>query len=202
MTIIDLIRHGQTTWNREQRFQGHYDAPLSEEGHQQAKRLVKYALENKSISSIYSSDLSRAMQTAQRIAEALKLTVVPMEQFRERNMGEWAGLTFAEVKEKYPDWEQVRIHGGAYQIEKTEDMVNRVLHELEKLATKHPGEHICVVSHGGCISAVLRRIAEGENLLGKFSIQNTSITRLKYDPANGWQVVFHNQITHLEGDET
>src|SRR5690606_446272 len=124
------------------------------------------ALENKRISSIYASDLTRAMQTAQRIAETLSLTIVPMERIRERNMGEWTGLTFAEVKKKYPDWEKVRTHGGAYQIEKTEDMVKRVLYELEKLAKKHQGEHICVVSHGGCINGVLNQITQGEYGLG------------------------------------
>ncbi|SFI97789.1 histidine phosphatase family protein [Thermoflavimicrobium dichotomicum] len=196
VTTVDLIRHGETIWNREKRFQGHTDIPLSEEGRKQAEGLAKYLVQER-ISAIYSSDLCRAFNTAQAIAQVHSLPVKTSVYLRERHMGDWAGLTLDEVQNRYPDWEEVMIHGGVYGIEETKQMARRVMFELERLVQKHRGEHICVVSHGGCIHAVLGEVTQGQHDRKDVRIENTSVTRLHFDEEDGWQIVFVNQMPHL-----
>ena len=99
---ILLIRHGETKWNRELVFRGIRDIPLSERGLRQAELLAR-RLESTKIDAIFSSPLSRAMQTAQPAAKTLGLTVQPEEAINDLNFGLWAGLSVDQVKEKYPD---------------------------------------------------------------------------------------------------
>jgi broad specificity phosphatase PhoE len=197
LTTIDLIRHGETVWNREKRLQGHSDVFLSERGKEQAEKLAEY-MKDISISVVYSSDLRRALDTAKAIAEVHALSVIPSKELRERNMGVWAGKTLDDIQKSYLDWEQVRISGGAYGIEETKKLSRRVLNELKRLVELHKGEHICVVSHGGCINSVLSEITQGKYGIGKSIIENTSITRLRFHETDGWKVEFANLTPHLK----
>ena len=98
---ILLVRHGETKWNRELVFRGIRDIELSQRGRRQAELLAKH-LKNFRIDAIFSSPLSRAVQTAQPSAEALGLTVEPEEAINDLNFGLWTGLSCDEVMEKYP----------------------------------------------------------------------------------------------------
>jgi broad specificity phosphatase PhoE len=107
---ILLVRHGETKWNRELVFRGIRDIPLSERGLRQAELLAR-RLKGEKIDAIFSSPLSRAMQTAQPAAQALALTVHPEEAINDLNFGLWAGLSVDQVKEKYPDqFEKWRVN--------------------------------------------------------------------------------------------
>ena len=110
-TTIFLIRHGETVWNRESRMQGYRNVPLSDSGREQAAKLADY-LKNETFHAIYSSDLSRAAETAQLVAEKHQMPVIVFPEFRERNCGEWEGLTHDEVSRKYPDWKEVTLKRG------------------------------------------------------------------------------------------
>ena len=102
-THVYLVRHGETAWNRERRFQGHQDVPLSPAGLFQAERLAQ-RLKSETFDAVYSSDLKRAVQTAEIVARELALPVVTLKGLRERSMGEWEGLTQEEVAARFPDW--------------------------------------------------------------------------------------------------
>jgi broad specificity phosphatase PhoE len=196
ITYVCFIRHGETVWNKEERFQGQMDIPLSEAGVEQAKCLADY-LKDQSISVIYSSDLKRARQTAELIAAKRGLTVQATPELRERSAGEWEGLTLSEIKEKYPDWEKVRLVGGVYGIEPIEELKKRMLGKVEALVEKHQGEHIYIVAHGMCINAVLHVLTDGEYGTGKTRLHNTSMTQLSYENEAGWKLLKINETPHL-----
>ena len=101
MTRLILIRHGQSEANKGIWWAGHTDAPLSEVGREQAAAAARYLRANEQIDVAYSSDLSRAMETARPTAEAFGLSVIPDKGLREIFSGKWEGITFAEINEKY-----------------------------------------------------------------------------------------------------
>src|SRR5690348_989834 len=98
-TRITLVRHGETAWNKDKRVQGHAHVPLNDEGRRQAMLLAEHLLPTAGdITAIYSSDLLRAMETSTYIANRIGKTVVPDVRLREIHMGEWQGLTPAEIR--------------------------------------------------------------------------------------------------------
>jgi 2,3-bisphosphoglycerate-dependent phosphoglycerate mutase len=154
VTTILLARHGETDWNRENRFQGHADPPLNETGRAQAAELAA-ALANAPIAAVYSSPLRRAFETAQIVGAPHGLQPVPVDALREVDVGSWQGLTRAEIEERFPeqfarwlDYEQGWEDGESY-----DEMGQRVLAALLELAAAHEDERILVVSHGGPVRA-------------------------------------------------
>ena len=154
-TTLFLARHGQTDWNLKHRWQGHADPPLNEVGRAQARELGA-SLAGRGVSAVYSSDLRRASETAELAAAGLGLPVVLDPRLREVDVGEWSGLTTAEVKARYPDGYRRRRTGrtGWTQGEELGAMSRRVVTALLGIAAQHPGERILVVSHGGPLRAV------------------------------------------------
>jgi alpha-ribazole phosphatase len=163
VTTLILVRHGETDWNRDGRWQGHADAPLNERGREQARMLAD-ELGDEDVAAVYSSDLSRARETAEIIAERLGGPRVKADdRLREVNVGGWSGLTTAEIHARFPDevdrWRAGdRAHtfdgGESYAV-----MGERVVAALEDIATRHPDEQVLVVLHGGPIRALLAHAA-------------------------------------------
>lgn len=153
-----LIRHGQTVWNNSRKYQGHTDIPLSDLGREQAQKL-RDRLARKQIHAFYSSDLSRAYETAQIIAEPFGKEVKVLSQLREINFGCWEGLTYEEIMEKYrematawyADPQSVCIPGG----ESCAQVKERAFSVLNRLAETHKDETVAIVSHGGTIRLLL-----------------------------------------------
>src|ERR1044071_155249 len=107
MTRVLLIRHGETAWNREQRWQGHADVPLSDDGHEQARRLASY-LGRSTIHAVYSSDLQRASQTAAELARVLGVETRLDSGWREIDVGRWTGHRREEIRERYGnEWRRI-----------------------------------------------------------------------------------------------
>ena len=161
MTRILLARHGETDWNRVGRWQGHADPPLNDAGRGQAAELAE-RLAGDGIAAIYSSDLRRASQTAHVVADRLGIAVVEDAGLREIDVGSWSGLTRAEVEQRFPEgyarWLAGEIgHDG----ETREELAERVVGAVERIAAQHPDDTILVVTHGGAIRA-LRRYADGD----------------------------------------
>ena len=156
VTELLLVRHGETDWNRESRFQGHADPPLNELGRAQAGELAA-ALAGEELSAIYSSPLRRAFETAEVIAAPRGLSAVPVDGLREVDVGSWQSLTRTEVEQRFP--EQFRRwlgHGQGWQDGETyEQMGERVIDTLRDLAGRHEGDRIVGVTHGGPIRAAL-----------------------------------------------
>jgi probable phosphoglycerate mutase len=155
VATILLVRHGETDWNLERRWQGHTDRPLNQTGRAQARELAK-RLATEPPHAIYSSDLARARETAEIVAERLGLPVAVDPRLREVDVGEWSGLTMADVEERFPEALQRRLAGGTgWQDGETyEQMGERVLEALHDIAGRHEGR-VLVVTHGGSVREVL-----------------------------------------------
>ena len=138
MTRLLLVRHGETDWNAEGRLQGHTDRPLSDYGRRQARALAE-ELADEPLDALYASDLARARETAEIVGARLGLPVVLEPDLREKNWGTWEGLTPTERAE-------VEFVG-----ESTEQHEERTLGALRRIAERHPGGRILVVTHGGSV---------------------------------------------------
>lgn len=153
-TSILLIRHGQSAGNAEGRFGGHSATPLSSLGQQQAATTATL-LKKERIDAIYSSDLHRAVQTAQPLAEILKLEIIKTEAFRERHVGVLEGLTFDEAKNQYPkDYYALVNRNLKHRITNGESyfqLLYRVTNEFQKILHQHQGERVAIFSHTGVI---------------------------------------------------
>lgn len=141
MTTLLLVRHGETDWNAEGRLQGHTDRPLSEFGREQAHRLAG-ELAGDRLDAIYASDLARARETAEILAERLGHPVVLDADLREKDWGTWEGLTSMERV-------GVELVG-----ESTEQHQRRMLTALGRIAERHQDGRIVVVTHGGSIRRI------------------------------------------------
>jgi broad specificity phosphatase PhoE len=154
VTTILLVRHGETDWNRERRWQGHADRPLNETGRTQAHALAELLAADPP-EAIWSSDLTRARETAEIVGARLGLPVAFDERLREVDVGEWSGLTAAEAEERFPAGMRHRLAGGTgwEQGESYEEMAERVLAALHDIAAL-AYERVVVVTHGGAMRAV------------------------------------------------
>jgi probable phosphoglycerate mutase len=201
-TRIIAVRHGETAWNVAARIQGQKDIGLNDTGRWQARRLGE-ALAGEQISAVYSSDLGRARQTAQTIAEVTGVPVVPEEGLRERGFGMFEGKTIDEIHETWPDhahnwrkripeWEPPE---GGESLLQLRERVTRTMHAL---AARHPGEQIVVVAHGGVLDA-LYRVATGQevNSPRTWDLPNGAINRLLWTP-DGFTLVGWSDTQHLD----
>lgn len=201
ITRIGMIRHGETLWNRDGRWQGQAPVPLNDEGLQQAELLAAYLAEQHDDAVlIYASDLTRAMQTAKAIAAQLNIPVIPDRVWREIDVGEWQGLTVEEVRAWDPerlalvatDPQRQPRPGG----ESWEQVGERGLQALLELPKAHPNQRVLVVTHGGLIRSVLNRLIPQED--PRFIVDNTSITELAYEHESGeWRLDALNRLDHL-----
>ena len=155
MTTILLARHGESDWNRDRRWQGHADRPLSDLGREQASELAD-RLATTELDAIYSSDLERARETAAIVAEPHRLPVQELSELREVDVGSWSGLTRAEAEELFPEAFRRWTAGGEGwdDGETYERLSERVLGAVLAIARRHPQDRVLIVAHGGSIRAV------------------------------------------------
>ncbi len=153
-TTIVLVRHGETDWNRERRFQGHADMPLNEVGRSQASELAERLL-GEPVTAIYTSPLRRASETAKILADKLGVEARTHEALREIDVGTWEGLTIVEVKRRFPERADQSWRAGWEDGETYEDLASRVVPALLELGSKHEDGHVLVVTHAGPIRAAL-----------------------------------------------
>lgn len=154
MTTLLLVRHGETDWNDERRWQGHADRPLNDVGRAQARELAE-TLTGRAIDAVYASDLARARETAELVAAPLGLSVELDAGLREVDVGDWAGRRVSEIERDDPEafrrWQEglQGWRGG----ESYDEMGERVVSTLLRIADRHPDETILIVTHGGSIRA-------------------------------------------------
>jgi probable phosphoglycerate mutase len=174
VTLISLVRHGQTDWNLAKRIQGSSDIPLNATGRSQAEATGR-ALAGGRFDAIFASPLSRALDTARIIAGHVGLpepTRLPA--LAERQYGEAEGLTGAEILERWP--EGMPVPGR----ESREEVVARALPALAQLGERHPDEQLIVVSHGGVISSLVRHVTDHALPGPGEVIPNGSVHRFRY----------------------
>jgi probable phosphoglycerate mutase len=154
-TRILLVRHGQSTWNADGRWQGRADPPLSELGIRQSEVAAEAVLMAE-VRAVWASPLVRAHGTAQRIAEHRSLPVEVDDRLAERDAGEWTGLTRVQIEAEWPGYLAERRRPPGF--EDDEALVRRARAALRTIADAHPGTTTLVVSHGGVIRAVERSL--------------------------------------------
>lgn len=190
MTKILLIRHGETAWNAVRRLQGHIDIPLSPTGERQAQALAR-ALANEPLDAIVSSDLGRALQTAQAVAAQhphLPLHTDPG--LRERGYGAFEGLLYTEIAERYPlefaEWQARDVDAvmpaGERVAESFRQFYQRCQDGIARWAAQYPRQTIVIVAHGGVLECAYRA-ARGLTLDGPrdFTIRNATVNRFRME---------------------
>lgn len=150
MTWLYLVRHGETDWNAAHRVQGRANIPLNENGRAQARRAAE-RLVGRRWDAVFSSPLDRAHETARIIADRLGIAEVGIvDDLVERDYGEAEGMDFAELSARYPEG----THAPGQ--ESRQQVADRVVPALVRIAEQHPGEQLLLVSHGGAIRSVLQ----------------------------------------------
>ena len=158
-TSLVLVRHGETDWNRERRFQGHADRSLNDAGREQARALA-VLLSDELFAAIYTSPLRRASETADIVGRHLGLEPGGLEGLREIDVGGWEGLTIDEIRERFPEASRVDWRSGWEGGETYDELAARVIPALVDVAGRHPGESVLGITHAGPIRAALAA-AEG-----------------------------------------
>jgi broad specificity phosphatase PhoE len=158
MLHLILVRHGETEWNVQRRYQGQFNVPLSSVGRQQAERIAE-RLASQKIDAVYASDLERASETAAIIAAKHNLAVASEPRLRELKFGVLEGLTFDEAQIQYPEmitaW--LKDFNQPPQGAETIDLFNaRIISLLDELKQKHDEETLLLVGHGGSLSELVR----------------------------------------------
>ena len=156
---IWFVRHGETEWNRTKRYQGHSDIPLNENGRRQAQETASL-LAKETLSAIYASDLKRAVETAEAIAQTHELRVQQKPELRELHFGLWEGLRYEQIMEKWADELSLMYEhpekGCAPEGEGFSELAKRAWPALQAIREAHQEEDaIAVVAHGGTIRVLL-----------------------------------------------
>jgi probable phosphoglycerate mutase len=209
-TQFIIVRHGETEWNIAKIRQGHLDSALTSKGLAQAQALAQ-RLGRERFSALYSSDLGRAIQTAREIASITGHEIVTDARLRERHLGIFQGLNADEISAKYPEERRrLRTQGPDYVIPEGESMrqqVERNVAYLDSLASKHSGETVVVVTHGGVVSGFFRHtLTIPLDAPRRFEFVNAGVNIFTHEDGN-WMLLTWGDVSHLapgaasEGDD-
>ncbi len=195
-----LVRHAETDWNRERRYQGWTDTPLSPAGRVQAEAAGRF-LTSQPLAAVWSSPLRRALDTAAAIAGPQGLAVNVSPAFKEMRFGDWEGLRVAEVSERFPEeyqaWRDtpqlVARPGG----ETLEDVRRRALGGLVELREAYDGKTVCLVAHGVTARVlILDALGLGLERLWSIEVSPTGISELEF--RDDWTALHRmNTLAHL-----
>ena len=203
MIELIVIRHGETDWNRQHRFQGQIDVPLNATGLLQAHRLAQ-RLSDEAFDVVVASDLQRARTTAEAATadRAIDVQVEPL--WREQAFGVLEGLDVPTIVKRHPDlWAQWVRHEAHFALpgggESVREFHDRIWHALDQLVQRHAGARVAVFTHGGVLD-MLWRGAQGLPLDGPrvCDIPNTGINHLRWRDGKV-QIVRWADAAHLEG---
>lgn len=183
-----FVRHGETEWNTQRRFQGRKNSPLTEKGEQQAKNIAE-VLRNIPFTRLYSSSLGRARKTAQEIQKGRGIPLEIMDEFIEISMGELEGKTKSDFAELYPEEYEKYLQASldynpqAFRGETFEEIQERLRKGMKDLVTKHKEEDvILVVSHGMTLQILFTDLRHGnlERLREEKLLENTEVRVVEY----------------------
>ena len=204
MARLILVRHGETEWNRSLRYQGHSDIRLNDNGIKQAAR-VRDRLAGERIDAIYSSDLSRAYETARSIASRHGMVEIRQSPLlREMDFGQAEGMTFDEIKERYPwiagDLQAWRTRSAESHIPNGESIAQlgaRVAQFAEELKRHKPEETVLVVAHGGSLQVLIcLLLGVGLEHWWQVRLSSASVTIMETSPYGAVFTVL-NDTCHL-----
>lgn len=198
---VVLVRHGETDWNRERRYQGWQDTPLSEAGRAQAEAAARL-LAAERLAAVWSSPLRRARETAGAIATPQGVTVRLEEAFREMRFGQWEGLTTDEVRGRFPTlyraWLETPQLVALPGAETLAEVRERALRGLAGLRAAHEGQTVCLVTHGITSRIlILEALGLGLDRIWSLQVSFTGISELEF--RDDWAAVHcMNTLVHLE----
>ncbi len=188
MTMICLIRHGETNWNALGKLQGQTDVPLNAKGIQQARDCGAF-LKNFEWDAIISSPLSRAKDTAERINQELHLNHMIMEEFKERSFGQAEGMTQTEREDAFPDKNYPDQEADS-------NFLYRLMNGLSFIQDQFPNQNVVLVTHGAVIHTLLDHLSNGTISKKQFKLFNGGLNHIQFDQYE-WKVKAYNQISHL-----
>ena len=205
MTRLIIVRHGESESNRKKTFTGQLDIALSDLGKKQAELVKKY-LKDYKIDKIYSSDLSRAYNTALPTAESKGIEIQTSKNLREIYAGEWEGKTFDDIEKEYPDtysvWRSnigIAVCNGG---ESVKELKERVEKEVGRIVAENEGKTVMIVSHGTPIRSLLC-IWKGADVSDMQDIRwvpNASVSIAEYsDTSSLPEIVLYGYDEFLEG---
>ncbi len=202
MTKFILVRHGQTEWNRAERFRGHADIPLNDTGREQAQKVAAF-LANARIDSVYASPLQRTVQTAQPLAEAHHLQVQSSPDLIDMDVGALEGLTIEEARQSFPDvmdkWVNAPGHVKFAKGEAMKSVRTRIEKLLGELTAQHPDQTVALVTHRIICHVTLCLALELDpDRLWRFRQDNACINRFE-SRDQGYMVTLLNETRHLSG---
>lgn len=201
MLRLWLVRHGETDWNRQMRFQGQTDVPLNAMGIEQS-HAIALRLREEPIEAIYSSDLQRAMQTAQIVASYHHLQPISDADLRELSYGVWEGMNHEEILSS--QWSSIfalyrqdslrhRPPGAEY----PEQIIERSQRVLNRIREQHPSGTVCVVGHGGSLRALLCvALSAPLETFRRIRLDNASLSAIEWQGDWMW-VTLINDTHHL-----
>ncbi len=203
-TRLYLIRHGQSAGNAEGRFGGHGPTPLSDLGREQAEKTAR-TLAKEGIDVIYTSDLTRAVQTAEPLAKLLNLPIHQSAAFRERHVGVLQGLTFDESKERFPNDYYALINRNVNHIitegESYRHLLRRITGELRNILRNHNRQRIAIYSHTGAICFLtlhlMGAIHRGTKTTPWLITSNCGINRFEFRGPRNIRILALNDTRHL-----
>jgi 2,3-bisphosphoglycerate-dependent phosphoglycerate mutase len=203
VTRVLAVRHGETAWNVDTRLQGQIDISLNATGQMQARRLA-LALADEGIEAIVASDLVRARDTAQAVADITGLPLATDAGLRERHFGIFQGHTYAEVERLWPEesarWKKREPDFGAPGGETLQGFYERCVASATRLAAAHAGRTLLLVTHGGVLDCLHRAAARIPlNAPRTWELANTGVNRLLYSP-EGFTLVGWGDTQHLNDD--
>jgi len=201
MTFVYLVRHGQTAWNKEEIFRGRVDIPLNDTGLKEAELAAEY-FRGKKVDAIYASPISRAMQTAEKIASVLGLKVVPHFGITDMSFGDWEGQPIKEVEQSDPDrfrlWKEephlLKAPGG----ETLEEVRTRAMAALEEVIGSHARSTVILVSHRVITKVLICAILGLDNShFWQIDQDSTAINLIRYKDGK-YALSLMNETCHLK----
>ena len=188
ITLICLVRHGETDWNVLGKLQGRTDIPLNESGILQAEECSEF-LKSLQWDVIITSPLKRAKQTAEIINKNLNLSLIEMKDFLERDYGKAEGMLLEERIAAFPK--------KSYPVQEDRlTLNNRVMLGIQEIHQRYAGSNILLVAHGAVINAILADLSKGKVGSEKTELKNACISNIHYHQ-DRWRIKDFNQISHL-----
>ena len=202
ITTIIAVRHGETEWNKAGKQQGHLNSKLTELGIRQA-HAIAHGLLKYSIDEFYSSDLGRAVQTAEIISQSIGKEFISDTRLREQNLGILQGLTRAAFESRYPnEFSQLESHDPDYRIpggESVCDRFSRCISCVEDLSKTHCGKSILIVTHGGVLACfIYKALCIPLTQKRAFSLLNGSINVFSMSETMEWRLEIWGDISHMQ----
>lgn len=201
MTRLCIVRHGETDWNAGKRIQGQIDVPLSALGHAQA-RATGNALRDEGFAAIYSSDLTRARQTAEATAHLARIPLQVDPGFRERHYGIFQGLDHAECQTRHPAaYAAHKARDPRFTLEGGESLLTfagRLAQAFDAVVRRHAGESVAIFTHGGVLDIIYRQAASMSLIAPRdFGIPNCGINWIEIE-AGCWTLLSWAERSHLD----